>query len=67
MSSVRLEYRSVGEHSRACSLEAQNEAKTQSKSQGKSQTKTRTKSTTKTKDQDKIGPDLHVKRKLSPV
>ena len=91
MSSVRLEYRGVGEHSRACSLEAQNEAKTQSKSQGKSQTKTRTKSkakartkrknktksksktktrtksTTKTKDQDKIGSDLHVKGELSPV
>ena len=53
MSSVRLEYRSVGEHSRACSLEAQNEPKTQSKSQGKSQTKTRTKSKAKARTKRK--------------
>ena len=41
--------------------------KSNSKTKSKSKTKTRTKSTTKTKDQDKISPDLHVKRKLSPV
>ena len=53
MSSVRLEYRGLGEHSRACSLEAQNEAKTQSKSQGKCQTKTRTKSKAKARTKRK--------------